>query len=72
MIGLVNLVGVADGQSLDVDSALPAVYIATAGSVDQDPVGFAYNGFAFTSSSDNCQTGAYDSGSRQGDCGFPC
>ena len=71
-IGGVNLVPVANGQSVDVDSQLPAVFIATAGFVDQDPVTFAYNGFTFDSGSGNCNFGAYDSGSRQGDCGFSC
>jgi len=55
-----------------VFSELPLVLVATAGSVDNDPVKFAYGGQSWDSSSGQCSTGGYDSGSRQMDCGFTC
>ena len=60
------------GQGVDVDSRLPAVLILTAGSVDSDPIQFAYNGASWDSNSAQCSVGDYDSGSRNLDCGFTC
>ena len=71
-IGGANTAPVANGQSLDIDSELPDVFVVTAGFVDNDPVTFAYAGQHWDSSSSQCSFGAYDSGSRQGDCGFTC
>lgn len=53
-------------------SELPLVLVATAGSVDDDPVTFAYGSQSWDSNSGQCSTGGYDSGSRQMDCGFTC
>ena len=71
-LGGVNTAPAPSGERVDVDSALPAVFIATTGYVDSDPVSFAYNGQNWDSSSGQCSFGAYDSVSRQRDCGFSC
>ena len=71
IIGGASDLAIPDFQSVSVSSELPAQLVLTVGSVDADPVQFAYNGFTF-SSSNGCSTGAYDSGSRNMDCGFPC
>ena len=60
------------GQGVDVDSALPAVFIVTAMNVDSDPVQFAYNGASWNSTAAQCGFGDYDSGSRNMECGFTC
>ena len=60
-------------HSIGMDSNLPAVMIITADGGDDDPIKFAYNGESFDSNdATHCQMGAYDSGSRQGNCGFTC
>ena len=70
-------VGGADAptnQGVGVTSQLPAVLIVTTGAVDDDAVLFDYNG-AHWGSNDQahaCNFGAYDSGKREGDCGFTC
>lgn len=58
-------------QSAAIASALDYLLIVTAGSVDQDPVQFAYAGYTFSSSS-GCSTGGYEDGNREMDCGFSC
>ena len=60
------------GVTINVDSKLPEVFELTAGAVDSDPISFAYNGETWNSASGQCKFGKYDSGSRQGDCGFTC
>lgn len=60
------------GTAINVDSKLPYVFEVTAGSVDDDPVSFAYAGQTWTSNDGQCSFGGYDSGSRNGDCGFSC
>ncbi len=60
------------GQDVDVDSALPLVFIATAQNVDSDPLKFRYGGQNWNSSSSQCSSGGYDSGTRKIDCGFSC
>ncbi len=56
----------------DVTSSLPYVLIITAGNVDSDPVRFDYADQHWASDGSQCSVGAYDSGSRQMDCGFTC
>lgn len=62
------------GVGVGVTSALPYVLIATTGNIDDDAVLFAYAGQNWGSNDQehHCNFGAYDSGSRQGDCGFTC
>ena len=60
------------GTAINVDSKLPYVFEVTAGSVDDDPVSFAYAAQKWTSKDGQCDFGKYDSGSRNGDCGFSC
>lgn len=67
-----ELVGELDYAGVEVDGALPEVLIVTAGSVDSDPVSFAYGGQTWTSSDSQCSIGDYNGGSRQMDCGFTC
>ncbi len=57
---------------VEVDSALPEVLIVTAGSIDSDPISFAYGGQTWTSSDSQCSIGDCNGGSRQMDCGFRC
>lgn len=70
-IGALNHQPTAGGESRLVQSPLGDLWL-TALNVDSDPVLFRFNGFAFASLSSNCNFGDYDSGSRQGDCGFDC
>jgi hypothetical protein len=72
VIGGVDYYDAPSGQGVDVDSALPLVFIATAGNVDDDPISFAYGDQSWKSSDGQCSVGGYDSGSRQMDCGFHC
>lgn len=72
VVGGVEYYDAPSGQGVDVDSALPLVFIATAGNVDDDPINFAYGDHSWKSSDSRCSVGGYDSGSRQMDCGFPC
>ncbi|KAI2629217.1 hypothetical protein GGS26DRAFT_591886 [Hypomontagnella submonticulosa] len=71
IIGGVDRQAIADRSSFGISSQLPAVLIVTAGSVDSDPVSFAYNGQSWSSSS-GCSTGGYENGNREMDCGFAC
>ena len=72
IIGGADQVQASDFTPVDVDSHLPAVFVATASGVDSDPITFNYNGATWDSNSDHCSFGGYGSGSRQGDCGFSC
>lgn len=57
---------------VDVDSQLPYVLIVTAGTVDSDPVSFAYAGEIWDSDGSSCGATAYGSGTRQINCSFGC
>ncbi len=50
VIGGVDYYDAPSGQGVDVDSALPLVFIATAGNVDDDPISFAYGDQSWKSS----------------------
>lgn len=63
---------IADGATYDVDSALPYVFEVTSGSVDSDPISFAYAGQIWNSGDSQCSFGKYSGGNRNGDCGFTC
>lgn len=71
-IGGVSVAEAPSGVGVDISSALPYIFIATAGYVDSDPVTFAYAGQNFDSATGQCSMGGYQGGSRQGDCGFSC
>ncbi|KAF1985101.1 hypothetical protein K402DRAFT_464743 [Aulographum hederae CBS 113979] len=56
---------------IDMASALPMKLLITVGTLDDQPIGFAYSDQSWDSGmSSQCNTGGYDSGSRQGDCTF--
>lgn len=71
-IGQMLLADAPGGAGVGVTSGLPWVLIVTAGSVDSDPVQFAYAGLGWDSNSGQCSVGDYDSGSRNMDCAFSC
>ena len=73
-LGGVNLLDAPGGALEYIDSQLPAPVGVEVGAEDADPVRFQYNGQSWdTTDSAHCGTpGAYDSGSRQFDCGFTC
>ena len=73
-IGQVEKVDAPSGQGVNVDSVLPYVLIVTAQNVDDDAVLFAYADQSWGSNDQphHCNFGAYDSGKREGDCGFTC
>ncbi|KAI0157968.1 hypothetical protein GGR52DRAFT_576938 [Hypoxylon sp. FL1284] len=71
IIGGTSYQQVANGASIDITSQLPHPLVLTAGSTDQDPVRFGYNGQHW-SSNHGCSLGKYDGGNRDMDCGFHC
>ena len=71
-MGEVDYYDAPTGKGVGVDSELPSVFVATAGTVDDDPVTFAYGSQNWDSNSGQCSVGEYDSGSRQMDCSFTC
>ncbi|KAL6713990.1 hypothetical protein ACLMJK_008484 [Lecanora helva] len=73
-IGSVTGQDAPGGQGVDVDSKLPYVLIVTAQQVDADPLLFKYGDQSWGSNdqSHHCNFGSYDSGHRDGDCGFTC
>lgn len=60
------------GPAASVMSKLPYTLEVSTGNVDDDAVSFAYAGDSWDSNNSRCKVGAYDSGSRQMDCGFTC
>lgn len=62
------------GKPVEVNSKLPWVMLVTAQKVDADPVLFAYSdqSWAYADVAHHCNFGKYDSGNREGDCGFSC
>lgn len=71
-IGGANGLDIADYQSSDVASQLPATVTIYSGGIDADAIRFAYNGQSWDTGSGQCKIGGYDGGSRLGDCGFSC
>jgi hypothetical protein len=73
-----NVIGSVDGADATnpviVDSKLPNTLVVTAGNVDADAVLMDYAGQHWGSNDQahHCNFGAYDSGKREGDCGFTC
>ncbi|KAJ7772793.1 glycosyl hydrolase family 71-domain-containing protein [Mycena olivaceomarginata] len=66
-IGRVTKAVGVPGQPIFVPSSLSSSLAIWAGNVDSDPVTFTYEGHSLS-----CTTGKYDSGNRDGDCGFSC
>jgi hypothetical protein len=71
-IGFVQGIDIPAQQGYSMTSRLPYTLVVTSGNVDDDPVQYAYAGASWDSNSADCSVGAYDSGSRQMDCGFTC
>lgn len=74
LVGSVGDQSIPTDQTYDLDSMLPVGMDITSGTVDDDPISFAY-GDQFFDSNDaahQCSFGGYDGGMRQGDCGFTC
>jgi hypothetical protein len=72
VVGEVTMASAPANQQVLVDGALPYVFIATTGAVDNDPIHFAYAGQNWDSSSGQCNVGGYDQGARNMDCDFSC
>lgn len=74
LIGKVAGADAPAGVEVDVKSTLPNVLVVTTGKVDNDAVLFKYGAQAWGSNDQehHCNFGAYDSGNREGDCGFSC
>lgn len=72
LVGEVDYYDAPGGRAVDVTSELPFVFIATTGNIDKDPITFDYAGQHWDTSSDQCSTKKYDTGSRRIDCGFTC
>lgn len=60
------------GPTASIGSKLPYTLEISTGAIDDDPVYLAYASDMWDSKSTRCSVGAYDSGSRNMDCGFPC
>jgi len=73
-VGAVTKADAPGGQGVGVTGRLPLVLTVTAQSVDGDAVLFAYGGQNWGSNDQahQCNFGSYDSGKRDGDCGFTC
>lgn len=70
-----TLVDAPTGEFVSFSSKLPSPLGIQAGATDDDPLWFNYPGQSNWQTGDqqhHCNFGAYDSGSRQGDCGFSC
>lgn len=74
-MGQNTLVEAPNGVPVNMTSRLPSPLTISVGPGDYDPVLFTYPGNAPWGSNDqpnHCNFGQYDSGFRQGDCGFSC
>ncbi|KAF2105788.1 hypothetical protein BDV96DRAFT_591868 [Lophiotrema nucula] len=73
-IGGVQFADAPTDVNVNVDSKLPYVLLVKTGAVDDDAVLFAYADQSWGSNDQehHCDFGSYDSGKRQGDCGFSC
>ena len=74
VIGTVGYQDAPSGQVVHCPSRLPNDVIVTAQNVDADALLFQYGDQTFGSNDQahHCNFGKYDSGSRNGDCGFTC
>ena len=55
-----------------IGSALPAEVVVSIGGQDELPVSFQYGNQQWNSKSPQCNSGGFENGFRQGDCGFTC
>lgn len=61
------------GVARSIITQLPHLFNVTVQNADNDSVLFEYNGVSWDSSNPNhCKFGGYDTGKREGDCGFSC
>lgn len=73
LIGTDALRNIPSGQSGDFKSNLPKLFTIKAPNVDGDAVEMSYDGKSWKSDDSKvCKWGKYDSGHRDGDCGFSC
>lgn len=74
LVGELELLSIPSGETQQVGSTLPYTFGVTAPDTDDDAVYMSYNGQSWGSNDQGhqCNFGAYDSGTRNGDCGFSC
>ena len=74
LVGELDLLSVPSGQTTQVGSTLPYTFGITAPDTDEDAVYMSYSDQSWGSNDQahHCNFGAYDSGTRNGDCGFSC
>lgn len=74
LIGEADLLSIPSGQTQQVGSTLPMTFGVTAPNLDDDAVYMSYNGASWGSNDQehHCDFGKFDSGHRDGDCGFTC
>jgi hypothetical protein len=74
LVGENELLSIPSGQTQQVPSTLQYTFGVTAPNVDGDAVYMSYNGQSWGSNDQDhhCDFGKYDSGHRDGDCGFSC
>ena len=66
-------VDAVSGVARSIITPLPHLFNVTVQNADNDSVLFEYNGVSWDSSNSNhCGFGGYDTGKREGDCGFTC
>lgn len=73
-VGGHELAGIPSGQTKQFGSRLPMTFGVKAPDVDGDAVYMSYNGQSWGSNDQehHCNFGKFDSGHRDGDCGFSC
>lgn len=74
LVGEVELLSIPSGTQQEVGSTLPYTFGVKAPDTDGDAVYMSYNGASWGSNDQDhhCNFGKYDSGHRDGDCGFTC
>lgn len=74
IVGDLELVSIPSGEIKQLPSNLPYTFGVGAPNLDNDAVYMYYNGQKWGSNDQDhkCNFGKYDSGKREGDCGFSC
>ncbi|KAH8696168.1 hypothetical protein BGW36DRAFT_408118 [Talaromyces proteolyticus] len=74
LVGESELLSIPSGETMQVGSTLPYTLGVTAPQNDPDAVYMSYNGQSWGSNDQDhhCDFGGFDSGHRDGDCGFSC
>jgi len=71
-----NEIGNSNGKQLGpvlvLTTPLPNTFTITARNIDADSLKLGYDGREWDAIAPACSVGAYDSGKREMDCGFPC